>query len=115
MITVWLPVESKVEDQNVAMNGEIYGILGDPRVTQYWDPDNISGRWLWNNLLAKDPELAHLEGGTVWDTFLLYGSGPDWTDLSKPMAKGYPVVRATDELSAGIQELLKRQEVGDSI
>lgn len=88
------------------MDDKIYKILGDPRVIQYWDPDNVSGIWLWDNLVSKDPALSHLEGGVVWDTFLLYDADSDWDSLSEPMAKGFPVISATEELSRGIQELL---------
>ena len=70
------------------------GILGDPRVTQYWDPDKVAARWFADHVQEQP-------GGTAWDVYFLYGTDSHWDAApSQLLASGSPVVADLDTLTA---------------
>ena len=47
-------------------------IFNDPRVRQFWDPDQLSGK-----AIAKS--LGY-DGKVAWDIYLFYQSGDEWIE-----------------------------------
>ncbi len=69
-------------------------ILGDPRVSQYWDPAKLTAQWFAEHV-AGNP------GGTAWDVYYLYGPDSRWGDTpSNLAASASPVIGDIDNLKA---------------
>lgn len=98
MIAAWLPMlATDARDQWDPH------VLGDARVTQFWDGDRALGRFL-----ADDHALDY-PGPVMWDAFLLFGPDARWDQQPPtPIAKGWPVVAATDRLTNVLQRASAR-------
>ena len=66
-------------------------LLTDPRATQYWDADGISGKWFASNVTGKR--------GFAWDAYFLYAPGSRWGKVptglltfSSPVISGRSVI-----------------------
>jgi len=86
--------------------GDAYGkipvsFFTDPRVTSYWDPAEISGRWFGAR------KIGGFEG-TVWDAVFAYRAGARWRAAgpSGLVASGEPVIGTTDALAGRFLGLL---------
>jgi hypothetical protein len=98
---VWLPVYISDSPSEWDKN-----LLGDPRVTHYWDPERLVGEWLL--------EHADLDGqGTIynayWDRYVIFSPSATWdeTGFSEPeRGTGYPIAYMTDEFLESISPLL---------
>jgi hypothetical protein len=67
-------------------------LFDDPRVTSFWDPREISGRWF------GDHRLGDLEG-IVWDAYYAFGPTTRWEQLSNHLlATGAPIIGDVDGL-----------------
>ena len=79
----------------------------DPRVSSYWDPTEISGRWL------ADHPFAGLGGnGIVWDAYYAFPAGTRWpanTIPSHALAAGSDIIGSTYELQHALVPLLKQR------
>ncbi|HZY95758.1 MAG TPA: hypothetical protein VFE35_01515 [Candidatus Cybelea sp.] len=51
-------------------------LLPDPRVRNYWDPNEALGK-------AYAQQLG-IEGGPAWDVYFLYGKGARWVGSMPP-------------------------------
>ena len=94
---VWL--HQRVTDER----GEIdESILADPRVTQYWDAEGITGTFF------ADTDLGGLgASGFVYDVFYVFAGDARWNDAPAPLAgAGAPVISDGEELLAKLRELL---------
>ena len=62
--------------------------LADPRVTQYWDGDGITGRYF------AEADLGGLGySGFVYDVYYVFGAAAIWVDEPAPLAgSGAPVL-----------------------
>jgi len=62
--------------------------LADPRVTQYWDGEGITGTYFAKN------DLGGLGfSGFVYDVYYVFGPGATWADNPAPLAgSGGPVI-----------------------
>ena len=68
-------------------------LFDDPRVTTFWDPHEISGRWF------ADQSGDQVPGGIVWDAY--YASAPTtrWEHVpNHPVAAGAPIIGGVDAL-----------------
>lgn len=74
-------------------------ILGDTRVTQYWDGEGVTGK-----AFAADDLGGLGQAGFVYDVYYVFGPDAAWGDLPGPVAgAGRPVVERTDSLLAAIR------------
>ena len=68
------------------------GLFQDRRVTSFWDPQEISGRWF------GDHRIGNLEG-TVWDAYYAFAPGTRWNALPGHLvASGAPIIGGTPAL-----------------
>jgi hypothetical protein len=77
-------------------------LLSDPRVTQYWDGDGITGTYF------AETDLGGLGySGFVYDTYYVFGPDATWADAPGPVAGArVPVVTYVAELLADIRAQL---------
>jgi hypothetical protein len=67
-------------------------LFQDPRVTSFWDPREISGRWF------GDHRLGDLEG-IVWDAYYAFAPTARWDALPNQLvATGAPIIGGVDAL-----------------
>lgn len=65
-------------------------VLGDRRVTNFWDERRLTGRWFAQHV-AHDP-------GATWDAYFLYGPGALWDAQHEPLTSwGGTVIGSQDE------------------
>jgi hypothetical protein len=77
-------------------------LFTDRRVTSYWDPTEVSGRWFGRE------KLGGLEG-IVWDAVYAFSPGASWGS-GKPthlVTSGSPVIGVTGGLSSRFLPLLR--------
>jgi hypothetical protein len=94
---VWL--NQRVTDERDAIDESI---LEDPRVTQYWDGEGITGTYFADN------DLGGLgASGFVYDVYYVFGPGATWQDGPTPLAgSGGPVLFEGEELRAVLRDQL---------
>ena len=94
---VWL--NQRVTDERGAIDESI---LTDPRVTQYWDAEGITGTYF------ADTDLGGLgASGFVYDVYYVFGPDAAWRDDPAPLAaSGGPVLYEGDELRAALEAQL---------
>jgi hypothetical protein len=71
------------------------GVLADSRVTQFWDPGQLTGRWFGDHFNG---------GGLAWDVYFLYGPSGLWNSMPRPVGSGSPVIANTVQLTAFMQQ-----------
>ena len=77
----------------------------EPRVVEFWDEPQMLGRWLALHPQFKDKGLV--DGGVMWDTFLLFGRESRWeTEPSHLMSAGYTIVDERKRLEADLPKAL---------
>jgi hypothetical protein len=77
-------------------------MFDDPRVTTFWDPTGISGRWFGSH------PVGDLAGGLIWDAFYAFPASTSWAELrDRVVATGAPVIGGTDALSRTFVPLLE--------
>lgn len=77
---------------------------GDPRVSSYWDPHEISGSWL-----ADHPFAGLGGGGIVWDAYYAFRAGARWPAggiVPGAVAAGSDIIGSTDGLQRSFVPLL---------
>jgi hypothetical protein len=77
-------------------------ILRDPRVTQFWDQDGVTGRYF------AETDLGGLGyPGFVYDVYYVFGGGAAWAGEPAPLAaSGSPVLYEGEELLAALRAQL---------
>ena len=77
-------------------------ILADPRVTQYWDGEGITGTYF------AETDLGGLGfSGFVYDVYYVFGPDAAWADKPAPLAaSGGPVLYNGEELLAALRKQL---------
>ena len=94
---VWL--HQRITDER----GEIdESILADPRVTQYWDPEGITGTFF------AELDLGGLGApGFVYDVYYVFAGDARWDKAPGPVAgSGAPAISRGGELLDQLRELL---------
>jgi hypothetical protein len=77
-------------------------ILRDPRVTQYWDQEGITGRYFAETDLGR---LGY--AGFVYDVYYVFGGSAAWADQPAPLAaSGSPVLYDGEKLLAALRKPL---------
>jgi len=73
--------------------------LADPRVTQYWDGEGITGTYF------AETDLGGLGfSGFVYDVYYVFGPDAVWADEPAPLAaSGGPVVSEGEKLLAALK------------
>ncbi len=77
-------------------------ILADPRVTQYWDEEGITGTYF------AESDLGGLGySGFVYDVYYVFGPDATWADSPAPLgASGGPVLFKGEELLVALRAQL---------
>lgn len=70
--------------------------LSDPRVVNFWDSDQIAGKWYAAN-------LTHRRSGPEWDTWILYAPGQSFSD--PPEAWGHTIVGTRERLRTSLAKV----------
>ncbi len=74
-------------------------VLGDPRVTNYWDEKKAVGRRFSDNVVRRP--------GITWDHYFLYGPEARWDATPGPLVSmGGSVIGASDGLRQSIRPFL---------
>lgn len=78
-------------------------IMPDPRVSHFWDEDQLIGKWF-----PKQEGYSDLDcGNLAWDIFFLYSPDAQWDSTPGPLvATGSPIIRQSARLSESIAPLL---------
>ncbi|MEO5790654.1 MAG: hypothetical protein ABIR67_01110 [Gaiellaceae bacterium] len=94
---VWL--NQRVTDKREEIDESI---LADPRVTQYWDEEGITGRYF------AETDLGGLGySGFVYDAYYVFGPEATWANEPAPLAgSGVPVISEGEQLLATIRAQL---------
>jgi hypothetical protein len=94
---VWL--EQRVTDERDEIDESI---LADPRVTQYWDGEGITGTYF------AETDLGGLGySGFVYDVFYVFGPDATWDREPAPLAdSGSPVLYEGEQLLAALEAQL---------
>ncbi len=94
---VWL--NQRVTDERGSIDTTI---LDDPRVTQYWDGEGITGTYF------AEADLGELgASGFIYDVYYVFGPDATWQDEPAPLAgSGVPVVSYVDRLLEEIRAQL---------
>ena len=96
-MVVWEPMYPG-DDRAAAVEDRVFA---DPRVTSFWDPHEISGRWLGRRV----PDAA--QGLIVWDAFYAFPPSARWTDPpAHVVAAGAPIIGGVDRLQRDFLPLL---------
>lgn len=86
-------------------------LMGDPRVTHYWDENRIVGRWYEaevTRLGADDEERVE------WDAYFLYGPDAVWDeDPPEHISWGRTIIGSREELSRNFRDLVRPQHGRD--
>ena len=77
-------------------------ILADPRVTQYWDQEGITGTYF------AETDLGGIGyAGFVYDVYYVFAGSATWADKPAPLAaSGSPVLFKGDDLLAALKQQL---------
>jgi hypothetical protein len=95
---VWEPV---LESDIAAPATRVLGLLGDRRVSQYWDPDQVVSadlvRSVNEDLARYRREEKFPPSFVAWDFVAVFAKSAHWErDLPVPVYYGGPVVEAID-------------------
>jgi hypothetical protein len=100
VVVVWEPMYPG-DDRGDAVHNDVFA---DPRVTSFWDPHEISGKWLGRRAANAS------EGLIVWDAFFAFGPSAGWSDLpTRAVAAGAPIIEGVDRLQHDFVPLLRGQ------
>jgi hypothetical protein len=102
---VWLPV---LKTDVVPPLDRVLGLIDDPRVVQYWDPDRVVSTDIVRAVNA-DPTSYRLEEPLppdfiAWDVVAVFEASQTWDrDLPVPVYYGGPVGTVMEETGAAIR------------
>jgi hypothetical protein len=75
-------------------------LLGDKRVTHYWDQAKEIGRWFYGLV------PSNVKGEIEWDAFYLYGPDAVWTDRpAMPLTSGRTILQDRRKLRDKVAQL----------
>ncbi len=80
-------------------------LMGDPRVTHYWDEKRLVGRWYEKEVTRRSARGQRVE----WDAYFLYGPEAFW-DQEPPehVSWGRQIIRSLEKLRRHLEELIER-------
>ena len=80
-------------------------LLDDPRVIELWDEPQALGLWLASQPQFQDKGLV--DGGVMWDTFLLFGRESRWDAVpTHLLSGGHTIIGARKRLEADLPSAL---------
>lgn len=92
---VWEPTLDERRDHAE----EATALIEDPRVTQFWNEEFITGQYF----------SATLGGRTAWDIYFLYGPDASWEETPELLiSSGFPVYSQRRQLQTDLNNLLAR-------
>jgi hypothetical protein len=95
MLVIWEPMYP-----GDAREGIDAGLFDDGRVTSFWDPREISGRWFGSHGVG---DFA----GIVWDAYYAFAPSTRWTMRPDHLvATGAPIIGGVDALERRFVPLL---------
>ena len=75
--------------------------LTDPRVTEYWDEERVTGQWFAKNL------TGHSFGPIAWDIYYLFGPQAKWEAIPEPLIdSGRSIIAKRHSLRSEVLELI---------
>jgi hypothetical protein len=93
---VWL--NQRVTDERGSIDESL---LADPRVTQYWDAEGITGTYF------ADADLGDLgASGFIYDVYYVFGGDAAWDEPSPLADAAVPVISYVDRLLEEIRAQL---------
>jgi hypothetical protein len=96
VIVIWEPMYPG--DSHKSLDEELFA---DPRVTSFWDPTEVSGRWF------GERALGNLKGGIVWDAYYAFGPAARWErQPDQLLTSGAPIIGGTETLKRNFIPLL---------
>ena len=98
MIVLWEPMYPGDAREKIPT-----AFFTDPRVTSFWDPTEISGRWF------GDRPLGGLGGGIVWDAYYAFAPSSHWGSGAPThlVAAGSDIIGSTNALEHSFAPLLR--------
>ncbi len=113
MLVVWTPV-LRGDDRAAAVENAT--ILEGPRTQQFYDPENAVGKWCFEHVVSKRPELSSkqifaISGGVTWDAFFLFADAASTLDeLDQLLASGATVIDDKLVLARAVEQLAGQGE-----
>jgi hypothetical protein len=96
VLVIWEPMYPG--DSRGAIDARLFA---DRRVTSFWDPDEISGKWFGNH------RVGEIEGGIVWDAYYAFEPSTHWRARpNQVVATGAPIIGGVDTLQHRFVPLL---------
>jgi hypothetical protein len=94
VVVLWEPMYPGDTRQDAVTNK----VFDDPRVTSFWDPHEISGRWFGQHAVGNVER-----GQIVWDAYYAFGPAARWDHLPDHLlaARG-PIIDGTDALERSL-------------
>ena len=99
VVVVWEPMYPG-DSRAAAVDNRVFA---DPRVTSFWDPHEISGKWLGRRVADA------AQGVIVWDAFFAFPPSARWSDPpAHVVASGAPIIGGVGSLQRHFLPLLRQ-------
>jgi hypothetical protein len=99
VVVVWEPMYPG-DARNDAVENAVFD---DPRVTSFWDPREVSGKWFGERAAGGS------DGLIVWDAYYAFAPSARWSDRpSGVVAAGAPIIGGVDALQRDFLPLLRK-------
>ena len=84
-------------------------VFTDPRATEYWDQERLTGRWFAEN-------LGFSFGPIAWDTYYLFGPDAAWEAEPTPLLdSGFTTLDRREQLLSHVEGLIAQSSSEDSM
>ena len=99
---IWMPIFPDDARDRWPADG-----LTDGRVVHWWDQEKSTGRWYAQRMRELEPRLAPESidvGGTIlWDAYVVYGPGVEWSDSASGVDRwGRPILATREYLERSL-------------
>jgi len=82
-------------------------VLTDPRVTEYWDEERVTGTWFAEN-------LGFSFGPIAWDVYYLFGPDAAWEVRPAPLLDfGFTILGRREQLLSNVEGLIAQSPSGE--
>lgn len=87
-------------------------LFDDPRVTVFWDDEQVAGRWFEDNV-TKVGRRQGQEGRVEWDAFILFGPKAKWDEKGAEVVSwGRTLYQERDRLARDLDAVLRQAAQG---
>lgn len=109
VLVVWEPV---LKTDLVAPLSRVLGLIGDRRVSQYWDPERIVSAGIVRAVNANPASYRREDplppGFVAWDVVAVFGPSRTWDhDLAAPVYYGGPVIDVIHDTQEALIDALE--------